>query len=139
MISLTEEMQQALNSALAESSPVIVATAGASGAPDMAFKGSVMAFDAERLAFWERSHGTTLQNLIENPQVCLLYRNPARQLAWKFFGSAELHGDGEVRQQVMDRTVPVELSRDPERKGIAVVIRIDRVLRGREVIMSREA
>ncbi len=137
MISLTDEMQQAIDVALAEGAPVIVASAGQAGEPDMAFKGSVMVFDREHLAFWERSHGTTLQNLTENPQVCLLYRNPARQLAWKFFGAAELHREGDLRRQVMERTVEAELNRDPERKGVAVLIRVDRVMRGREVIMSR--
>lgn len=137
MISLTDEMQQAIDVALAEGAPVIVASAGQAGEPDMAFKGSVMVFDREHLAFWERSHGTTLQNLTENPKVCLLYRNPARQLAWKFFGAAELHREGDLRRQVMERTVEAELNRDPERKGVAVLIRVDRVMRGREVIMSR--
>ena len=30
----------------------------------------------------------------------------------------------------MARTIPAELERDPERKGVAVMIRVDRVLGG---------
>lgn len=55
----------------------------------------------------------------------MLYRNPATRLAWKFWGTAELHAEGELRDAVMARTVQLELDRDPERKGMALVI--DRV------------
>jgi hypothetical protein len=106
--------------------------------PDIAFKGSAMVWDTEHLAFWERSRGETLRNLEENPHICLMYRNPERQLAWKFFGMAELHADDALRQQIMDRTIEVELNRDPERKGVGVLIRVDRVVQGREVIMQRD-
>jgi predicted pyridoxine 5'-phosphate oxidase superfamily flavin-nucleotide-binding protein len=138
VIELTDQMREAVNSALAEGAPVVVATASQAGEPDIAFKGSAMVFDSEHLAFWERSGGRTLSNLRENPHICLLYRNPQRQVAWKFFGRAELHADGDLRQQIMGRTVEVELNRDPERKGVAVYVRVDRVVQGRDVIMQRE-
>lgn len=138
MIELTDQMREAVNNALAEGTPVTVATASRDGRPDIAFKGSAMVFDREHLAFWERSHGRTLANLRENPHVCLLYRSPQRQVAWKFFGVAELHTEGELRQQIMDRTVEAELNRDPERKGVAVYIRVDRVMQGPNVLMQRE-
>ena len=44
---------------------------------------------------------------------------------------------GELRQQVMDRTIALELDRDPERKGAAVMVRIDKVLQLGQVIMER--
>ncbi|WP_322796582.1 pyridoxamine 5'-phosphate oxidase family protein [Tepidiforma sp.] len=139
MIALTDEMRQAFATALADGAPDIVATADpATGEPDIAFKGSAMVFDAEHLAFWERAHGQTLRNLRANPRVCLLYRNPKTRTARKFFGHAELHEAGDLRQQVMDRTIPVELERDPERRGIAVLVRVDRVLQAGQVIMARE-
>src|SRR6266540_3855908 len=133
MIELTDDMREAINNALAEGSPVLVATASRAGEPDIAFKGSTMVWDRERLAYWERSKGETLRNLEENPHICLLYRSRERGVAWKFFGLAELHPAGELRQQIMDRTIEVELSRDPERAGIGVLIRVDRVTQGRNV------
>lgn len=139
MIALTDEMKQALDAALSDGAPALVATAAASGEPDIAFKGSAMVWDAEHLAFWERSHGQTLANLRENPHVCLLYRNPATRLAWKFFGVAELLPGGDLRDQIMAKTNQIELDRDPERTGVAVLIRVDRVTRGREVLMQRDA
>ena len=137
-IELTDEMRDAINNALAEGAPVMVGTASRAGMPDIAFKGSAMVWDAEHLAYWERSRGETLRNLQENPSICLLYRNPKRGPAWKFFGVAEIHDEGGLRQQIMDRTIEVELNRDPERKGAGVLIRVDRVVQGRTVLMQRE-
>lgn len=138
MIDLTEQMRDAINNALAEGAPVIVGTASRAGVPDITFKGSTMVWDRDHLAFWERSRGQTLENLTENPHICLVYRNPQRGLAWRFFGIAEIHADDDLRRQIMDRTIEVELNRDPERKGVGVLIRVDRVVQGREVIMQRE-
>lgn len=136
-IELTDEMRSALASALTDSAPVTVATAGAEGMPDIAFKGSSMVWDADHLAFWERSKGQTYRNMQENPKICLLYWNREKRQMWKFFGEAALYEAGELRDQVMAKTNELELSRDPERKGVAVVIRIDRVLQAGQVLMER--
>ncbi|MGE0599939.1 MAG: pyridoxamine 5'-phosphate oxidase family protein [Dehalococcoidia bacterium] len=136
-IALTDEMKAAFETSLADGAPVIFATADKNGMPDIAYKGSAMIFDSEHVAFWERALGTTFSNVKENPGVCVLYRNPATRLAWKMFGQAEVLTEGAVRQQVMDRTIQLELDRDPERKGAAVLIRIDRVLQAGKVVMER--
>jgi uncharacterized protein len=137
MIDLSE-MAEAVNSALAEGNVCLVSSASRAGMPDIAFKGSVMVFDKDHLAFWERSKGQTLSNLEENPQACVLYRSRERGIAWKFFGAAELHPAGDVREQIMARTVEIELSRDPERTGVAVLIRVDRIVQGRNVLQARD-
>ncbi len=137
MIEFTEEMTTAINTSFADGLALLIGTASKTGMPDIAFKGSTMAFDGDHLAFWERSHGQTLRNLEENSQVCVMYRNPQTRLSLKFFGVAELLKDGPVRQQIMDRTVEFELSRDPERKGVAVLIRIDKILQVGQVVQER--
>jgi general stress protein 26 len=138
MIELTEEMKAAFATALTDRAPVLVASAGKMGMPDMAYKGSFMVFDSDHLAYWERAHGTTLQNISENPQVCVFYRNPETRQAWKMFGVAEIFREGATRQAIMDRTIEIELSRDPERKGLGVLIRVDKVLAMGQVIMARD-
>ena len=137
-VALTEEITEAFASALTGGSPVSVATASRTGQPDIAFKGSAMVWDADHMAFWERAHGTTLANMQGNPAVCLLYANFKERKFWKFFGVAELHEAGPVRDAVMAKTIELELNRDPERKGIAVVIRIDKVIQMGQVTMERE-
>ncbi|MGH2584256.1 MAG: pyridoxamine 5'-phosphate oxidase family protein [Dehalococcoidia bacterium] len=137
MIDLSE-MAEAVNSALAEGNVCLVGTASATGMPDIAFKGSVMVFDKDHLAFWERSKGQTLENVESNPQACVLYRSRERGVAWRFFGVAEVIAEGGLRQQVVERTVQAELDRDPERTGVAVLIRVDRIVAGRNVLQQRE-
>ncbi|MFN8522802.1 MAG: pyridoxamine 5'-phosphate oxidase family protein [Chloroflexota bacterium] len=121
------EFAEPINVAITEGSPCLVATATKDGAPSLSYKGSVMVFDSTRLAFWERAHGETLRHIKENPQVAVFYRNRERQLQLRFHGRATLHESGPVRDQIMARTVQGELDRDPERKGIGVMIEVDRV------------
>lgn len=136
MIDLTE-MTEPVNSSFQERNICLIATAASNGMPDIAFKGSMMVYDQEHLAFWERALGQTLQNLTENPRACVLYRSVERGVMWRFFGDAELYRDGPVREQIMRRTVQAELERDPERNGVAVLIRVDKVL-GRGMSQQRE-
>jgi hypothetical protein len=126
VIDLTE-MAELVNRSGPDGYVMLVATASKSGAPDLAFKGSVMVWDKDHLAFWERAHGTTLANLEENPQVALVYRNREAGKNWRFWGDAVLLRDGEVRAGIMARTFQPELDRDPERKGVAVLIEVNKV------------
>jgi hypothetical protein len=131
-------MVTALNSALTDRVPCLVATASSGGTPDLSYRGSMMAYDSEHLAFWERTKGETLRNLEENPRATVLYTNPQTRAQWRFYGTAQVLKDGPVREEIMERTHPFELGRDPERTGYAVLIHIDRVRSGRDVIMQRE-
>ena len=136
-VKLTRQMADALKGALLSGRPALVATSGTSGMPDLAYKGSIMVLDQDHLAFWERAHGTTLSNLRENPQASLIYFNPQARLMWKFFGVSELLTSGARRMEVLSKSPQVELDRDPERKGVAVVIRVDKVFQAGQVIMER--
>jgi general stress protein 26 len=137
-IELSHQMRDAFQNALTDRAPVTVASASATGMPDIAFKGSAMVWDNDHLAFWERSRGQTMRNLEENGHVCLLYANFQTRTFWKFFGQAEVLHDGGLREEIMARTTPIELDRDPERKGAAVLIRVDRVVQGPNVLMQRD-
>lgn len=137
-IELTDEIIKAINSALMDGIPCIVATVGEDNMPNLAYKGSVIAFDREHLAFWERSSGETLTALRRIPKVAVLYRNPATRLSWRIYGNATLHENGSLREEIMKLVPKVELERDPDRVGIAVLIRVDRVRAGRQTIMQRE-
>lgn len=136
MIDLSE-MAEYVDRAQEDGLTCLVATASSDGHPNLAFKGSLMVWDRDHLAFWERARGETLAHLRENPQIAAVYRNRSAGKAWRFWGVAELHESGPLRDQVMARTIPAELERDPERRGVAVLIRVDRVL-GSGVEQRRE-
>ncbi len=138
MIALTDQMRELIDPALANGCPCILATASKSGEPDIGYKGSMMIFDNESLAYWERTRRQHLQNVKENPNVIVLFRDTKTRVNFRFHGTATVHEQGSVRDQVMARTVKDELDKDAERKGAAVVIRVDRVTNlGGQVIQSR--
>lgn len=138
MIALTDQMRETVNHALANGCPCIIATTSANGEPDIGYKGSMMIFDNESLAYWERTRRQHLKNLLENPRVVVLFRDPKTRINWRFHGVATVHEKGPIRDQVMARTVKDELDKDPERKGSAVIIRVNKVtnLAG-EVLQTR--
>lgn len=137
-IKLTEEMRQGLLDSQGTWEVPQVGTASLAGIPDVAPKASVVVWDDDHLVYWERSHGKTRSNLVENPNICVFFFSPTKQQFWKFFGVAELLHDGPVREQIMAKTYAPELERDPDRKGLAVVIRVDRVDGPRDVLMARD-
>jgi len=138
VISLTDQMREMIDNALANGCPCVLATAAPDGEPDIGYKGSMMVFDNESLAYWERTKRQHLQNVSKNPNVVVLFRDPKTRLNFRFHGRASVHEAGAVRDAVMARTVKDELDKDPEHKGAAIVIRVEKVtnLAG-QVLQSR--
>lgn len=138
MIELTDQMSELVNNALANGCPCILATASSGGEPDIGYKGSMMVFDKESLAYWERTRRQHLKNVSENPKVVVLFRDAKTRVNFRFHGTATVHQDGSLRDRVMARVVKDELDKDPERKGAAVVIRVDKVTNlGGQVLQTR--
>lgn len=138
MIAIVDQMKELVNNALANGCPCILATVSADGEPDIGFKGSMMVFSDDSLAYWERTRRQHMKNVKENPQVVVLFRDPKSRAAWRFHGKATMHEDGPIREQVMARTVKDELDKDPERKGAAVVIQLDKITNmAGQVLQSR--
>jgi general stress protein 26 len=138
MIAISDQMRELVDNALANGSPCVLATVSADGEPDIGFKGSMLVFDNESLAYWERTKRVHMKNVKENPKVIVLFRDAKTKAAWRFHGTATLHESGPIRDQVMARTVKDELDKDPERKGAAVVNSLDRITNmGGQVLQSR--
>lgn len=140
MPKIPEDVAACLNSALEDGTPCLLGTVSAAGTPEISPKGSVLVHDSGTLAYWERSHRGALRNVGANPNVVVYYRNPARaeQLpqgaALRFYGKARIVEDAAEREAIMNKVVKRELDADPGRKGVAVVIAVDRItnLRGDE-------
>ena len=137
MINLDEHIAQHIDGAFVPEGNVCwIATANKDGEPDIGPKGSMMVFDDQSFTYWERSHRLTLQ---KNPNVAVVYRNAEERLQSRFHGVATIHAKGEIRDQVMAKTITQELERDPERKGVAVVIRVDKLMTfAGEVLQQRD-
>lgn len=140
MPAISDDVKAILNSALADGTPCLVGTVSAGGTPEISPKGSMLVLDAGTLAYWERSKRNALKNVGANPNVVVYYRNPAhgeklpRGAALRFYGKAEIYEAGETRDRVMSMVVEPELKADPDRTGVAVVVKLDRItdLRGED-------
>lgn len=95
-------------------------------------RGSIMVFDDNNLAMWERGKGTTTDNMKDGDKVTVFFRKTTiRELLPKggiarFYGVAEIHKSGPVYEEVWDRLVAPEKERDPDKKGWAVLIKLER-------------
>ncbi|MBI2985325.1 MAG: pyridoxamine 5'-phosphate oxidase family protein [Deltaproteobacteria bacterium] len=76
MIQLNDKITELVDNALANGCPCILASAAADGEPDIGYKGSLMVFDHESLAYWERTRCQHLKNVLANPKVVVLFRDP---------------------------------------------------------------
>ena len=139
MIQLTDEMKELFYSALGDGMVCLVGTASKDGWPQISPKGSVMVYDSETLAYWERSKRSAMENVGENPKVVIYYSNSATRTRWRFYGTATIHESGTVRDDVMSKTIQAELDRDPELQGVAVLVKVEKVgeLSG-NILMQRD-
>ena len=127
MIDMNGEMKELVDRAHADGLACTLGTADKNGQPQLSLKGSVMVFDSETLAYWERAKRSALENVAGNPKVVILYNNPANRIRWRFYGTAVVHESGPIREEVMSRTVQAELDRDPDRLGVAVLVKVDKI------------
>jgi hypothetical protein len=108
----------------------LVATSN-DGQPDVALKGSLMVWDKDHLAWWERAKRETLAALGSNPRVAIFVRNPIRdRRTLRFYGTARVVDDPELRERVWDRVQQIEKDMDKDKQGVAVIVRVDRVRAG---------
>ena len=116
----------------------LVATAS-DGQPDLALKGSLMVWDRDHLAWWERAKREQYAALASNPKVAVFVRNPTRdRRAFRFYGEARVVDDPDLTQRIWDRVLQIEKDMDKERTGVAVLVRVDRVRAGPFDVQRRD-
>ena len=115
-----------------------VVTTSNDGQPDVALKGSLMVWDADHIAWWERGRLETEAAVRANPQVAVMVRNLTRdKRTIRFYGEARIVEDPQLRERVWERVIQVEKDTDLEKNGVAVIVRVDRVRAGKFDIQRR--
>jgi hypothetical protein len=97
-------------------------------------RGSVYVFDDTHFAMWERGMGTTNSNLADGSRLTIFFRNMALRESGvlprggiaRFYGKAKLVKDGPLREQIYKSMIKPEQERDPQMKGFAVLIEVER-------------
>jgi len=132
MTKIPTELHEHINDALFPETPMI-GTVDADGYPRVSIRGSVCVFDDETIAIWERGLGGVNKNIRDGAKVNVYFQKyaltesllPMAGVA-RFFGTATVHKDGPIRQQVWDMILAEERERDPEQKGYAILVNVER-------------
>jgi hypothetical protein len=131
--SIPKPLHEHINTAF-PATPCLVATALPDGYAQVTPRGSVMVFDDEHLAIWERGKGSVNASLNDGTKVTVFFRKPALRESGmlpaggiaRFYGTAKVHKSGATYDEVWKRLIQPEKDRDPEKKGFAVVIKVER-------------
>jgi hypothetical protein len=133
MPTIPKTLQPHINAAFPEN-VCLVATVLPSGFAQVTPRGSTLVFDDDHLAIWERGRGSTNESLADGSKVTVYFRDPKLRASGvlpkggiaRFYGTAKLHKSGDIYEQVWNRVVQPEKDRDPDKKGFAVLIKVER-------------
>jgi hypothetical protein len=140
-MALSEKVRNLINNAWEDGYPCMLATSGKDG-PNISPKGSMVVYDDQHLAYWERSKKKALENLAHDRRVVVMYSNFRAQRDGvlgsgflRFFGTAELHESGPVHDAIFAKLTKREQTHDGADTGIGVLVKIDRAtdLRGQPI------
>ncbi len=133
MAKIPKTLQPHLNTAFPEH-VCLVGAVMPDGYAQVSPRGSTMVYDDEHFALWERGRGSTADNLRDGSKVTIFFRKPPLRTdgtlpaggVARFYGTARVYKSGEVYDEVWRRLVQPEKDRDPEKKGYAVLIKVER-------------
>ncbi|HTZ35247.1 MAG TPA: hypothetical protein VMB84_04430 [Stellaceae bacterium] len=97
-------------------------------------RGGTMVYDDEHLALWERGRGSSAAAMQDGSKLTIYFRKPSLREEGvlplggvaRFYGTATIYRSGPVYEEVWRRLVQPEKDRDPEKKGYAVLIAVER-------------
>ena len=112
----------------------LVGTVQPDGYAQISPRGSTMVFDDEHLALWERGKGSTNAALQDGTKVTVYFRKPQLRADGvlpkggiaRFYGTAKVVKSGPQCDEVWRKLVQPEKDRDPDKKGYAVLIKVER-------------
>ena len=141
-MAISDKIRALIDNAWVDGCPCMLATTGADG-PNISPKGSMLVFDDQHLAYWERSKKKALENLGTDKRVVVMYANFKAQREGvlesgflRFWGTAELHEAGSVHDAIFARLTSREQEHVGADTGIVVLIHLARAadLRGQSIL-----
>jgi hypothetical protein len=139
---LSDQIKTLINNAWADGYPCMLATVGPNG-PNISPKGSMLVFDDEHLAYWERSKKQALENLGHDKRVCVMYSNFKAQRDGtmasgflRFWGTVALHESGPIHDAIFAKLTKREQEHVGADTGIGALIKISRAadIQGKSII-----
>ena len=133
MATIPKTLQPHINTAFPDN-VCLIGTALPNGYAQITPRGSTMVFDDDHVALWERGKGSTTGNLHDGSKVTVYFRKPQLRADGvlpkggiaRFYGTAKVVKSGAAYDEVWRRLVQPEKDRDPDKKGFAVLIKVER-------------
>ncbi|HUD60032.1 MAG TPA: pyridoxamine 5'-phosphate oxidase family protein [Acetobacteraceae bacterium] len=130
---IPKTLQPHINTAFPEH-VCLVGTVQPNGYAQITPRGSTMVFDDDHIALWERGKGSTTASLHDGSKVTVYFRKPQLRTDGmlpkggiaRFYGTAQVVKSGTAYEEVWRKLVQPEKDRDPDKKGFAVLIKVER-------------
>ena len=129
-IVLSPTLKAAINGAFESKKPITVAYVGVSGEPHMGYRGTVQSYGEHQLALWARDPVAGIAAaLAVNPQLVFLYGNfdPTNRALLTIRGRGRIESGDGFRATVFDTSPVAERDRDPDRKGVAIIVDLESI------------
>jgi hypothetical protein len=129
-LELNDAIKEAIGTAFESLNFVTVAYNGDDGWPHVSRRGSTQVFGPQQMAIWVRKRDDGLAKAVETrPEVTLFYLDLIeRGVAYTFYGRGHVSTDPDVADQVFAASPEPEQAQDPDRKGVALIIELERVV-----------
>ena len=131
-MALSQKIKDLINNAWVDGYPCLLATVGEDG-PNISVKGSMLVFDDQHLAYWERSKKKALENLKQDSRVVVMYSNFKAQRDGvlpngflRFWGKVEMHEAGPTHDAIFAKLSKREQEHAGADTGIGMLIKIER-------------
>ncbi len=128
MIKLEQSLRDRIDRAIDNLIPITVSYIDPTGKPHIAFYGSTHVHSDNQLAIWARNpQGALCTTLAKNPYVACIYGNIKDKVYITLEGRGRITTDHSERDRIYTQMHPIEQKFDADRKGVAIVIDLDRV------------
>jgi hypothetical protein len=128
MIKLDDEIRTRLGEAIDQGKTLTAAYVDLEGKPHISFYGSTHVHADDHLALWVRNPQNALMQVIGiHPHIAFIYGDISSRFYATFEGQARVIDEATERDRVYDEMHPIERTFDPEKKGVAVGVHLERV------------
>lgn len=128
MITLSDDLKHRFVNALNDGVAIVVGYVDRDGDPHVSPYGSIHASGDGQLGLWVRNpQGDLIHGIARNAKVGVFYAQLSSRTFVRMRGRARVVSGESERARIFDGMHPFEQRGDPERKGVAVVIDLDRV------------
>jgi hypothetical protein len=125
---ITAPVRSAIDQALANATPIVLAYVDDEGAPSISLRGSVQVWSDTELCAWLRDAGSGLVRAVNAGRpLSLLYRDSGTRTTLLIKGRGTIAADTDTRDRVYRQVPEVEQTHDVERRGAALIIQVERI------------